>query len=116
MSNLLTIRQNDTRPYHRVALTYTDGSKVNLTSTVVRYKLRPVHTTLLTVDALANVIDDAEYDPTDGVVEYRWQDGDTDVAGLYDAEFEVTFGDFTVQTFPTRRPLRVRITGDLDSP
>lgn len=111
MSNVLTVRKGDTRPRHRVQLTYNDGTAVDLTGATIRYLLRSISSTELTVDGTASIVNSPG---TDGICEYEWQTGDTAIAGLYDAEFEVTFGDGTIQTFPTRRPLRVRIVGDLD--
>lgn len=40
-------------------------------------------------------------DPAGGVVEYVWQAGDTDVCGLYRAEFGVEYMDGSSETFPT---------------
>jgi hypothetical protein len=39
--------------------------------------------------------------------------GDTDTAGTYWAEFEVTFGDGRVETYPNRGYLTVNIEPDL---
>ena len=38
---------------------------------------------------------------TTGEVEYRWLQGDTDTPGIYFAEWEVTWGDGTTETFPS---------------
>ena len=47
------------------------------------------------------------------VVEYDWQPGDTDQAGLRRAEFEVTYSDGAVETFPNGGYLLVQISEDL---
>lgn len=47
------------------------------------------------------------------VVEYDWQPGDTVRAGLHRAEFEVTYSDGTVETFPNAGYLLVQIGEDL---
>ena len=46
-------------------------------------------------------------------VKYEWQPGDTDTEGFYDAEFEVTYSDGTVETFPNRGFITVIISPDL---
>jgi hypothetical protein len=53
-------------------------------------------------------------DPTAGKVEYGWQAGDTDTAGSYMAEFQITWSDGTIQTLPRSGYLTVTITEDLD--
>lgn len=55
---------------------------------------------------------DTEADITDGgvgEVTYFWEDGDTDVAGLYEARWNVVFEDGTIRTFPNPDPILVRI-------
>jgi hypothetical protein len=39
-------------------------------------------------------------DPTLGEVEYEWQPGDTDVAGNFLGEFDVTYTNGKTETFP----------------
>lgn len=39
-------------------------------------------------------------DPTEGVLEYVWQAGDTDTPGTHAVEAEVTFSNGKVETFP----------------
>lgn len=49
-----------------------------------------------------------------GEVVYQWEPGDTDVAGGYIAEVEVTFEDGTKETFPNdREGFSVAIVKDL---
>jgi hypothetical protein len=47
------------------------------------------------------------------VVRYDWAEGDTDAAGVYRAEFEVTYADDTVETFPASGFITVSIADDL---
>jgi len=51
---------------------------------------------------------------TDGHVRYTWVAANVDTAGLYDAEFEVTFAGPAPQTFPNDRQIVILITPDLD--
>lgn len=48
-------------------------------------------------------------DPADGLVEYAWESGDTDVPGLYRAEFGVEYIDGSSETFPTDGYIAVEI-------
>lgn len=47
------------------------------------------------------------------VVEYAWQEGETEDAGFYSAEFRVTYGDGTVETFPNVGFITVSINEDV---
>lgn len=46
------------------------------------------------------------------IVSYQWQAGDTDVAGVYRQEWEVTYAAGAVETFPTE-PNTIIIRADL---
>lgn len=39
----------------------------------------------------------------DGTYRYEWKEGDTDIAGRYVAEWQVTYADLVTRTFPTNR-------------
>lgn len=47
------------------------------------------------------------------VVQYDWQPGDTDRPGLHRAEFEATYSDGRIETFPNGGYLLVQIAEDL---
>lgn len=47
------------------------------------------------------------------VVQYDWQPGDTDRAGVRRAEFEVTYPDGGIETWPNAGYLLVNIVEDL---
>jgi len=47
------------------------------------------------------------------VVQYDWQPGDTESAGLRRAEFEVAYPDGRIETFPNSGYLLVQISEDL---
>lgn len=54
-----------------------------------------------------------EGDPANGVVRYDWDAADTANAGRFEAEFEVTYSDGTVETFPNNDFIVVQIGGDI---
>lgn len=50
---------------------------------------------------------------TSGIVQYAWSGSDTATAGMYSAEFEITFGDGKIETFPNSDYIRVEILDDI---
>jgi hypothetical protein len=103
------IKQNDTAPSIRATLKDGDGNVINLTDATVRFHMRTIGGTSTKVDAAATVNSPA----TAGVVQYDWDAADTDTVGSYQAEFEVTYGDLSVETFPNNGYIRVEITDDI---
>jgi len=51
--------------------------------------------------------------PLSGLVRYNWQAADTATVGSYQVEFEVTYADATVETFPNDGYIRVEIIADI---
>lgn len=107
---MIYVKQNDRRPAAEVTIKRgTSVVDLNL-ATGVTFKMRErTQSGALKVNTAA-VITDA----TNGVVEYRWQSGDTDTPGTYYAEWEVIWNDGTTETFPTLGHDIVIVTGDLD--
>jgi len=99
-----SIKQNSTSPALRATLKYDDCEVVNLTDATVRFHLRKYGETVPVVDSAAVVVS------VGGVVEYRWAVGDTSEIDSYEAEFEVTYADNTVEKFPSTGFIRVEIT------
>lgn len=95
------IKQNDTRPALYAQLLQ-DGSVIDLTGCTVKLAIRGLP--LRDVD-----ITDAET----GNVRYDWIAADTANAGIYEAEFEVTFPDGSVQTFPNNGYITIVITEEV---
>jgi hypothetical protein len=48
-----------------------------------------------------------------GLVRYDWDAADTNAIGSFQAEFEVTYADTTVETFPNDGYIRVEIISDI---
>ncbi len=104
------VRVNDTDSDIRSTLRDVDGNPVNLTGATVRFRMRPAAgpASPLTVDQPA-VIDNA----AGGEVHYAWVAADTDTPGLYLAEWRVTFGDGTIESFPNGAVLYVLVSEGL---
>jgi predicted phosphodiesterase len=95
------IKQHDTYP-PLSAIIARDADVVDLTGATVQFHMGDV------VDSEAEIVD-AE----NGRVRYVWVEGDTDTAGSYRAEFEVTFSDGAIETFPQGGYVSVFIREDL---
>lgn len=102
------IKQNDTSPAIQATLKDVDGNVVDLSGATVRFHMRKQGSTTAKVDAAATIVDDVG-----GVVRYNWTSANTDTVGTYQAEFEVTYTDETVETFPNATYLKVKVIDDI---
>jgi Rib/alpha/Esp surface antigen-like repeat protein len=102
------IKQNDTVPSLRAALENGSGTAVDLTGATCQFHMRSIGATAVTVDAVSQIVDEAT-----GIVQYNWIAADTVTVGSYQAEFEVTYPDGTIETFPNNGYIRVEITDDI---
>ena len=107
------IKRGDTRPEYVATLSEVISGTPTLvdltTATSVRLLLRARTGAAPIVAAAASVTT-----ALSGLVTYTWAPGDTDhEPGLYLAEWEVTWGDGGIQTFPSEGHLLVKITESL---
>ena len=100
------IKQNDTSPFISATLKDADGNAIDLTSTTIRFHMRVIGSSTATVDAAATIINEEA-----GTCKYEWQAADTATAGSYHAEFEVTYTDGNIETFPNNDYIQVEILG-----
>ncbi len=104
------IKTNDTSPKLGVTIKDVDGNAVDITgNNGVRFHMKAYGSNTLTVDAAALVTD-----ATNGAISYEWVAGDTATAGTYYGEFEVTYADDRVETFPNKGYFTIIIQEDLD--
>lgn len=101
------LKRNDTKDTISYPLKNNDGTIVNLTGATVRFVMG-IGNTLIT-NAPATIADAAG-----GIAEYTLTDADTLVAGNLQAEFEVTFSDGKVKTFPNDGYISVKIKSNID--
>jgi len=103
-----TIKQNDTSPSIQATLKDASGSAIDLSGANVSFHMKPLSGDIK-VDSSMTITD-----ATNGVVRYDWQSTDTDTVGTYLVEFEVTYSDNSVETFPNNRNLVVNVVRQLN--
>ena len=102
-----TIKQNDTSPALQATLKDYAGVAVNLLGASVKFHLKSVDG-MIKVDAPMTI-----QSTSGGIVVYSWEVGDTDTSGTYYAEFQVTYSDLSVETFPNTGSLAVLVVPEL---
>lgn len=102
------VKQNDTSPAILATLQDANGTAIDVTGASVRFHMRSIGGTSTVVDAAATIVTAAS-----GIVRYDWDAADTASIGSYQAEFEVTYADASVETFPNDGYIRVEIKDDI---
>jgi hypothetical protein len=103
----IQLKRNDTKDVIGYSITHADGTPVNLTGATVRF-IMGKGKTLLT-NAVATIVNAAS-----GSVEYTLTEEDTLEAGVFNAEFEVTFSTGKVKTYPNNGYIKVTIQANID--
>lgn len=101
------IRQNDTSPALSATLTDYDDNPINLTGASVKIHVKDL-SGVSKVNASCVVTNAPE-----GLVSYAWNSSDTDTPGTYYLEFEVTYSDTSIETFPNKGNLSIVVTKEL---
>ncbi|MGJ8660459.1 MAG: BppU family phage baseplate upper protein [Bacteroidota bacterium] len=102
------IKQNDTSPSLEATLSDANLVAVNLNSATVMLHMKAIGGDVVLDEQMT--ITDAE----GGVIQYDWQFGDTSTIGTYYVEFEVTYSDGSIETFPNTGSLPLVITRELN--
>ena len=102
-----TIKQNDTSPALQATLKDYNGNAINLLGATVKFHMKSFEGAIKVNQTMTIT------STSGGVVTYFWQEGDTDTAGTYYAEFEVTYADLSVETFPNSGSIAITITPEL---
>lgn len=103
-----SIKQNDTSPSLQATLKDAALNPVDLTGATVMFHMKSVDGTVK-IDQEMTVTNESG-----GVVQYDWQSGDTDTVGTYYVEFEVTYADSSVETFPNNGNKVVSVVRELN--
>jgi len=110
MNQEFRIKQGDTRPLLEAQLQ--DASDCSPRSLVqadtVTFHMRDVDTGSVVVEGSGTILDAQQ-----GIVYYEWNSGDTDTAGRFKAEFEVTYADGGIETFPNYGDITVYVTEEI---
>lgn len=88
------LKKGDTSPVLEATFKDYDGTAVSIISATVKILVKTLDGVSVVNSAMTIT------DGINGVAEYGWQSGDTDTAGTYKVEFEVTFDNGSVETFP----------------
>lgn len=99
------IKKGDTSPAIEATLRDGGGAPANIAGAIVVFSMKNERTGALKVNRQAASIVSAP----GGVVRYEWAEGDTDTSGRYLGEFEVTYDGGSIETFPNRGYLHVRV-------
>lgn len=102
------MKRNDTSPAIEMQLFSNAGSAVPISGATVRFHMKNAQTQEIVINAVATIVD-----ATAGIVKYAWSSLDTVASGRYLAEWEVTYSDSKIETFPNNGNQVIVITDDL---
>jgi hypothetical protein len=103
------IRQDDTAPRLFADLTDGNGNPVTVTGSTVRLHLHPLTSELgVDLDLAAFVDPDVA-----NRVYYDWSADDTQYAGYYGGEWQVTYANTQIETFPNQGWFLVNVVAQL---
>ena len=103
------IKEGDTSPAIEYALSPTD---ITLNGASVVFNMKDRRGQVKVNRQAATITDDGLLSDTP-TIQYDWVAADTDTAGTYYAEFEVTYADTTVESFPNSGFITVEIEADI---
>lgn len=106
---LTRIKRGDTSPAFRATLRDAEGDPIDLTGATARFLMRDKLSRVVKVNAAADI----ESPETGGVVVYEWSAADTDTAGAFECEIEITFADATKRTAPSDGFHRLDVLEDI---
>jgi hypothetical protein len=105
MTMTVILKRNDTKANLKATLSNESGP-VDLTGCTIRFLMSKRR--VIKIDREA-IIQDA----TNGVAWFVFEQGDTDTADTFQAEFKVTFPDDRIETFPNAGYISIYIQSDL---
>lgn len=101
----VNLKQNDTKVNIKATLSSESGT-VDLTDCTVRFLMSKRR--VVKIDREAQI-----QDAVNGIVWFVFEQPDTSESGTFQAEFEVTFPDARIETFPNAGYILVNIQSDL---
>lgn len=109
MADTFYIKQNDTSPALIATLKDSGAVVINLTGATTVFKMRNVSGVIVSLTGTNSV----DAPATGGIARFTFSAADTATVGRYQGEFQVTFGDGSVETFPNKGYIGVKITDDI---
>jgi len=103
-----TIKQNDTSPSLSAILKDSSLVAVDLTGATVKLHMKSIDG-ILKINSAMTITS-----AIGGTVQYDWQTGDTDTVGTYLVEFQVTYSDGAIETFPNSGNSIVSVVRELN--
>ena len=103
-----TIKQNDTSPSLGASLKDADLLPVDITGATVKIHIKSLDNTVKVNQSMTIITAGS------GVIQYDWQVGDTDTVGTYYVEFEVTYSNSAIETFPNNGNLVLSVVKALN--
>ena len=103
------IKENDTASFLTRDLKDAFGAPVNVTGAAVKFSMRVKPAGTVKVDAVDAVIVTAGT----GRVRYEWTAANTNTADEYEGEFQVTYANGKIQTFPNDGHIPIVVTDDI---
>ena len=103
------MKQGDTASIMKRTLVNAFGSPVNLTGASLKFSMRVKPGGATKVDRASATISNAGL----GEVQYSFSASDTNTADEFESEWEVSFSDGSVQTFPNDGYTPVIVTDDI---
>jgi len=112
MTDEIVTKKGDNLPIRELELQEEDSNgdrvPIDLTGSSVEFFVYDNQTDQLLIDEGSVTITDA----ANGLIEYEWQDGDTQETGVHKGEFVITYADGEL-TVPNEGFIPVKITEDL---
>ena len=103
------IKANDTASFITRDLKDAFGAPVNVTGAAVKFSMRVKPAGTVKVDAASAAIVTAGT----GRVRYEWTAANTNTADEYEGEFQVTYANGKIQTFPNDGHIPIVVTDDI---
>jgi uncharacterized protein YfaS (alpha-2-macroglobulin family) len=102
------IKQNDTSPSLQATLKDSALAPINLAGATVKLHMKSLDGTIK-VDTSMTIVEELN-----GIIKYDWQTGDTDTVGTYNVEFQVTYSDASIETFPNNGNKVISVVRELN--
>ena len=106
-ANTFYIKQGDRKEYLVATLKDSNGNAIDVSGLTVKFIMAADTSTTPVINGACTLTD-----PSNGIVTYEWQAGDTSTAGTYIAEFQIDdSGEY--RTVPTKGYLTIIIVDDI---